>query len=75
MKLFAFQPSYSEDFDPYFVPAETVEEAKEKIRKAYPTRIFSIFILEEILYPGIPREGVAPVKGIYCLKATGETLR
>lgn len=71
MKVFAFNPSYSEEFDPYFVPAETREEAENKIKEAYPHRSFTIYELKEIKYPGLAGKAIP---GIYSLEATGKYL-
>lgn len=68
MKLFAFQKVYSEEFDPYFVYAEDVAEACNKIRKAYPLNTFNIFTLKEIPHPGLVQE---QVKGIHSLEVIG----
>lgn len=70
MKVFGFNSPYTEEFDPYLVPAETVEEASEKIREAYPTRIFSIYEMKVIPHPGL----CTNVEGIYSLDIIG-TLR
>ena len=56
MKLFAFDSAFSEDFDPLFIPAETLEEVEQKIRKTYPHRIFNLYSFEETAdMPGIHR--------------------
>lgn len=72
MKVFAFQRAYSEDFDPYFVFANTQEEAEQKIREAYPINIFTVYELKELPHPGVLDK---QVRGIYTLEATGKTLR
>lgn len=72
MNIYAYNSSYSEEFDPYFVQAETAEEARAKIREAYPTRIFSEYKMEVLNYPGISGKDI---KGIMVLNSTGFTLR
>ena len=68
MKLFAFQRSYDEDFDPYYVFAEDKEEAVKKIREAYPSTSFYIYVLKEIPFPGLSGKDI---KGIHTLEPLG----
>lgn len=41
--LFAFCSPYTEEFDPLFIYAFTLEEAREKIKKLNPGGIYSVY--------------------------------
>lgn len=68
MKVYGFNSPYSDDFDPYLVEADTEEEAIAKIREAYPSKMFTMYEMKEILNPGIIRSGI---RGIYTLECIG----
>ena len=68
MKLFGFNRAYANEFDPYFVYAEDLEEAIRKIRIPYPDTKFNIYLLKEIQYPGTTGKDY---KGVYSLEFSG----
>lgn len=52
-EIFAVARAYSEDFEPLFIQAEDLEDAKKKIKETFPTGWYTVYKLAKYVRPVI----------------------